>query len=120
MALEYLREYRKYLHVATSYRISEILCYRNIKWIEDVPIKHPDFSLSNHESLLKIDREYAVILMDATENAYSAPKKVQNKKRINNLNKKAFLFREKEKPYFKDTRFCRRKDELIYIHPFCN
>lgn len=45
MALEYLREYRTYLHVASSYGVSESSCYRNIKWIEDTMIKHPDFAL---------------------------------------------------------------------------
>ncbi len=29
MALEYLREYRTYFHVASSYGISESSCYRN-------------------------------------------------------------------------------------------
>ena len=41
MALEYLREYRTYFHVASSYGISESSGYRNIKWIEDRLIKHP-------------------------------------------------------------------------------
>jgi len=41
MALEYIREYRTYFHVAESYHISESACYRNIRWIEDVLIKHP-------------------------------------------------------------------------------
>jgi transposase len=31
MALEYLREYRTYFHVASSYGVSESSCYRNIK-----------------------------------------------------------------------------------------
>jgi len=35
MALEYMREYRTYFHVATSYKISESACYRNLRWIED-------------------------------------------------------------------------------------
>jgi hypothetical protein len=38
MALEYIREYRTYFHVAASYQISESACYRNIRWIEDVLI----------------------------------------------------------------------------------
>ena len=45
MALEYIREYRTYFHVGASYQISESACYRNIRWIEDVLIKHPDFAL---------------------------------------------------------------------------
>ena len=45
MALEYIREYRTYFHVSQSYGISESLCYKGIKWIEDRLIKHPDFGL---------------------------------------------------------------------------
>ncbi|RZI46798.1 transposase family protein, partial [Rickettsiales endosymbiont of Peranema trichophorum] len=45
MTLEYLRKYRTYFHVASSYGISESSCYRNIKWIEDTLVKHPDFRL---------------------------------------------------------------------------
>lgn len=33
MALEYLREYRTYFHIAKSYGMSESACYRNIRWI---------------------------------------------------------------------------------------
>jgi Helix-turn-helix of DDE superfamily endonuclease len=32
MALEYIREYRTYFHVAASYQVSESACYRNIRW----------------------------------------------------------------------------------------
>jgi hypothetical protein len=66
MALEYLREYRTYFHVASSYGISESSCYRNIKWIEDTLIKHPDFALPGRKALLKSDMDYEVVLIDAT------------------------------------------------------
>src|ERR1700735_3163340 len=78
MALEYLREYRTYFHVAASYQISESACYRNIRWIEDVLIKHPDFALPGRKAVLKSDVEYGVILIDATETPIERPKK--NKK----------------------------------------
>ena len=42
MTLEYTREYRTYFHVASSYGVSESSCYKGIKWIEDVLIKHPN------------------------------------------------------------------------------
>mgnify|MGYP003457896520 FL=1 len=51
MALEYIREYRTYFHVGASYQISESACYRNIRWIEDVLIKHPDFALPGRKAL---------------------------------------------------------------------
>ena len=75
MALEYIREYRTYFHVASSYGISESSCYRNIKWIEDTLIKHPDFALPGKKALLKSDMEYEVILIDATETPIERPKK---------------------------------------------
>jgi transposase len=80
MALEYIREYRTYFHVASSYGISESSCYRNIKWIEDTLIKHPDFGLPGRKALLKSDMEYEVILIDATETAIERPKKKESKK----------------------------------------
>lgn len=78
MALEYIREYRTYFHVATSYQISESACYRNIRWIEDVLIKHPHFALPGRKALLKSDIEYDVILIDATETPIERPKKSKN------------------------------------------
>ena len=75
MALEYLREYRTYFHVASSYGISESSCYRNIKWIEDTLIKHPDFALPGRKALIKSDMEYEVVLIDATETPIERPKK---------------------------------------------
>lgn len=78
MTLEYLREYRTYFHIASSYGISESSCYRNIKWIEDVLIKHPDFGLPGRKSLVKSDVEYDIVLIDATETPIERPKKSKN------------------------------------------
>ena len=75
MALEYIREYRTYFHVSQSYGISESSCYKGIKWIEDTLIKHPDFALPGRKALLKSDREYEVLLIDATETPIERPKK---------------------------------------------
>ena len=85
-ALEYLREYRTYAHIAISYWINENNIYCAIKWIEDVLIKEGIFSLSGRKELLKSDEEYEVILADATETPIERTKK--NKK---------FLFGKKEK-----------------------
>ena len=78
MALEYIREYRTYFHVASGYGISESACYRNIKWIEDTLIKHPDFALPGRKALLKSDVEYEVVLIDASESPIERPKKDKN------------------------------------------
>jgi len=89
MTLEYLREYRTYFHIATSYKISESACYRNIRWVEDTLIKHPDFALPGRKSLLKNDEEYDVVLIDATESPIERPKK--NKSTIIPVKRKSIL-----------------------------
>ena len=78
MALEYLREYRTYFHIATSYGISETACYRNISWIENVLIKHKDFRLPGKKELLQKDK-LKVVLTDVTETPVERPKKKQKK-----------------------------------------
>ena len=75
MALEYLREYRTYFHVASSYGISESSGYRNIHWIEDTLIKHRYFALPGRNALLKRDMGYDLVLIDATETPIERPKK---------------------------------------------
>jgi hypothetical protein len=78
MALEYIREYRTYFHISQSYGVSESSAYNSIKWIEDVLIKHPDFSLPGKKALLKSDIDYEVVLIDATETPIERPKKNKN------------------------------------------
>ena len=75
MCLEYLREYRTYLHVGQSYGVSEASAYQSIRWVENILIKHPDFSLPGRKALLKSDMQYEVILIDATETPIERPKK---------------------------------------------
>lgn len=78
MALEYWREYRTYFHIGTSYGISESTCYRNIRWIEDVLVKHPDFALPGRKALIDASEQYGTVLIDASETPIERPKK--NKK----------------------------------------
>ncbi|EFL92162.1 ISRin1, transposase orfA [Candidatus Regiella insecticola LSR1] len=80
MALEYIREYRTYFHVSQSYGVSESTCYETIKWIENTLIKHPDFALPGRKAVLKSDREYELVLIDATETPIERPQK--NKSRF--------------------------------------
>lgn len=75
MALEYLREYRTYAHIAASYGLSESNVFENIRWIEDTLIKNKDFSLPGRKALVKSDTEYEIILIDATESPIERPKK---------------------------------------------
>lgn len=75
MSLEYLREYRTYFHISRSYGLSESACYRNIKWVEDTLVKHPEFALPGRKALIKSDMKYEVVLIDATETPIERPKK---------------------------------------------
>lgn len=75
MSLEYLREYRTYLHLGCSYGLSESACYRACRWVEDTLIKSKRFSLPGKKVLLKSDVEYEVVLIDATESPCERPKK---------------------------------------------
>lgn len=74
--LDYWREYRTYFHVGNSFGISESNCYRNIKWIEDALIKHPDFQkLSGKKALLNKHFSDKTIIIDVTESPIQRPKK---------------------------------------------
>ena len=75
MALEYIREYRTYFHIANSYGVSESAAYKAVRWIEDTLIKHPDFALPGRKVLLKSDMEFEVLLVDASETPIERPKK---------------------------------------------
>ena len=75
MALEYLREYRTYAHIAASYGLSETRVFENIRWIENTLIKSKEFSLPGKKALLKSDTEFEIILIDATESPIERPKK---------------------------------------------
>lgn len=79
MALEYIREYRTYFHIAKSYEVSESVAYKIIRWVEDSLIKHPDFALPGRKALLKSDMEYEVVLIDACETPIERPKKKSSK-----------------------------------------
>jgi hypothetical protein len=78
LALEYIREYRTYFHIAQSYGVSESTAFKTVRFVEDTLIKHPDFALPGKKALQKSDVEYEVILVDASETPIERPKK--NKK----------------------------------------
>ena len=75
MALEYLREYRTYAHIAASFGISESNAFENIRAVENILVKSPDFRLPGKKTLKKTDHEFEVILIDATESPIERPKK---------------------------------------------
>jgi hypothetical protein len=75
MALEYLREYRTYFHVAQNYGVSESNAFKICRWVEDTLIKDKRFALPGRKALLKSDMQYEVILVDASESPVERPKK---------------------------------------------
>ncbi|UZQ29088.1 MAG: IS5 family transposase [Spiroplasma phoeniceum] len=78
MTLSYWREYRTYFHLGKNFGISEANCYRNIKWIEDILIKHPDFQqVAGKKALINDYFNYKTIIIDVTETPIQRPKKGQ-------------------------------------------
>ncbi len=75
MTLEYWREYRTYLHIGHSYGVSESTAYRNIRWCEDTLIMSRAFTLPGKKALVRSDRAYEVVLIDATETPVERPQK---------------------------------------------
>lgn len=80
LTLEYLREYRTYFHIASSYGIHETTAIRISKRVEDILVKSKEFSLPGRKALLKSDMEYEVILIDAAESPCERPKKKSGRK----------------------------------------
>ena len=77
MTLEYLREYRTYFHIGQNYGVSESTAYKIIKWVEEILVQHPDFSLPGRKTLEK-NNNYEVVMIDATETPIERPKKSKN------------------------------------------
>lgn len=74
MWLEYLREYRTYFHTGASWGVSESACFRNCVWIEDILIKHAEFSLPKRTAPLGSENTLEVVV-DATESPIERPQK---------------------------------------------
>ncbi len=109
MTLSYWRKYRTYFHLGKSFGISESNCYRNIKWIENTLIKHPDFQqLAGQKTLINKHFNDKTIIIDATETAIQRPKK-----------DKKILFRKKEKAYYQNTNNHRKRKQNYYCKKFC-
>lgn len=95
MALEYLREYRTYFHIAQNYGISESNAYKICKWVEDTLVKDKRFALPGRKALQDSETAYEVILIDASESPVERPKKT-----------KALLFWQKEASYTQNPGRC--------------
>ena len=77
MMLMYYREYRTFLHTATSYGYSESQGWRIVRKIEDILIRSGVFRLPGKKALLKMERELLgkIIIVDVGESPVERPKK---------------------------------------------
>jgi hypothetical protein len=75
MTLGYWREYRTYFHIGQTYGKSESQAYRIIKWCEDALAKSKAFRLPGRKAAAASERQFDVILIDATETPIERPKK---------------------------------------------
>lgn len=75
MTLEYLREYRTYLHIGASYGLSESSAYQTIRWVEDTLVAAKEFALPGKKALRAEATDIQVLLVDATETPIQRPKK---------------------------------------------
>ena len=92
MTLEYLREYRTYFHIAKSYGASEGHVFKSIRFVEDISIKHKDFSLPGRKALLSAKAE-DIALIDVSESPIERPKKKS----------KSILLRQEKAAYHKES-----------------
>jgi hypothetical protein len=74
MSLEYLREYRTYLHIAHDYGISESNCFKIIRKVEDTLIASKQFALPKRQRALS-DHTITATVVDCTESPIERPQK---------------------------------------------
>ena len=77
MMLMYYREYRTFLHTATSYGYSESQGWRIVRRMEDILIKSGAFRLPGKKALLNMEGEVLgkMIIVDVGESPVERPKK---------------------------------------------
>jgi hypothetical protein len=105
MTLEYLREYRTYLHIGASYGLSESNAYQAIRWVENTLVKSGVFSLPGKKFFGKsrwISRSF-----------WSMPQRLRS-----NVRKKAaaVLLGQKEAAHDKNSGGCRPFDSESALH----
>lgn len=79
MLLMYYREYRSFIHIATTFGISEAQCWRLITYLEKLLIKSELFHIKGKKRLLN-ENAFEVVLIDVAETPIERPKK--NKENI--------------------------------------
>jgi hypothetical protein len=73
--LMYYREYRTFLHVGSSYGLSEGQCHRIVTKIESILIASNLFHIPGKKKLIADGVEFEVVIVDVTESPVERPKK---------------------------------------------
>ena len=107
LALEYLREYRTYFHIAGSYGISESACCRTVHWVEKTLITSGIFHLPGRKALLGKDAAFEVFLVDATESPVERPKKTA-----------PMLFRKEKASYPENAGGRQQGNQTDHLYPY--
>lgn len=77
IALEYWREYRSQLHIATSWGLHETTVGRTSKKVEDLLVKCGKFRLPSKRHLYQPEWEWKVMVVDVGEMEIERPKKTK-------------------------------------------
>ena len=75
MVLMYWREYRTFVHIGSTYDVSEATVCRTVRQFEDILIKDKRFHLPGKKALLQTGCTFEIIVIDATECPCERPKK---------------------------------------------
>lgn len=78
VALEYWREYRSQLHIATSWGLHETTVGRIIRKVEDILVNCGKFRLPSQRQLYQPGWEWKVLLVNVGEVEIERPKKNRN------------------------------------------
>src|SRR3989344_3756102 len=74
MTLEYLREYRTYLHISVDYGLGESSAYKIIRRTEDTLVASKQFALPKHTHAMS-DGAVEAAVIDCTESPIERPQK---------------------------------------------
>lgn len=107
MTLEYLREYRTYLHISVDYGLSESSAYKIIRRTEDTLALSKQFALPKRTHALSENTIEAII--DCTESPIERPKKTAQ-----------ILLRKEKAPYPQDAVNHRRFFRKDTFHAYCS
>lgn len=105
LCLEYLREYRTFFHIGSSYSVSESTAWRIQKWVEETLIQSGEFTLPGKKVLHESNSELELVLVDVSECPIERPKKKKSEE--SQKPSKVLLLWKKEKAQHEIASSCR-------------